>query len=317
MASGRSTLIPLPVHFCLRPSCCEASAIRLFPACRPLWTERPSQPFLRTTICPCTWPPFTDAPIIWMMHAESPTTAAATIRMPGHPLATRSSLNPISLADSRFISSGWKLAKPSYWSGCQPPKAPGSRASYLLYRVPLTGGRSERVEIGIPLDEFRCPLSQSGACILRQTIEHREFIYYSLDPVTGKGPELGRTAWAPTILGDWNISPDGSAVAIAIHDRANPRIRIVPLHALAPETQEHEILVSGFEQLSDAVWIPDRQGFYCEAQTTIGVDLLYVDLQGRTTVLRESVSGIWGVPSLDGTRVAFVDRSVDSNVWIR
>lgn len=193
---------------------------------------------------------------------------------------------------------------------------PGSRPTYTLYRIPVSGGTPARVDTGGPLDEYRCPSSQKNTCVLRQTIAHQQFVYYALDPVSGKGRELGRTAWTPTILWDWDISPDGSAISIAIHDREHPRIRIVPLQALNPNVQEHEIPVPGFEQLSDAIWTIDRQGFFCEAQTDVGADLLYVDLNGRTRVLRESVSGIWGVPSPDGHKVAFVGRSIDSNVWI-
>ena len=33
-----------------------------------------------------------------------------------------------------------------------------------------------------------------------------------------KGRELARTGWSPAIVGDWDISPDGSQVAIPNHD---------------------------------------------------------------------------------------------------
>jgi hypothetical protein len=43
-----------------------------------------------------------------------------------------------------------------------------------------------------------------------------------LDPVAGKGAELGRTAWLPTILGNWNVSPDGRMIALTVRNLAKP-----------------------------------------------------------------------------------------------
>jgi hypothetical protein len=43
---------------------------------------------------------------------------------------------------------------------------------------------------------------------------------------------------------------------------------------------------------------------------------LYVNQQGESRVLRDTPWGTWGVPSPDGSKLAFVDKAVDSNVWM-
>jgi DNA-binding winged helix-turn-helix (wHTH) protein/Tol biopolymer transport system component len=191
-----------------------------------------------------------------------------------------------------------------------------SHRSFALYRVPLTGGRVEEVPIGGPLDEFRCPVGQIGSCVLRETVGHQQFVYYALDPVKGKGPELGRTAWSPTILGDWDVSTGAASVALPIHDLANRTIRIVPLGPARGERQEQRIVVNTLIGLGGITYAPDSQGFYAGVAANAGSDLIYIDLKGRTTVLRETVNGTWGVPSPDGSRLAFVDYTIDSNVWM-
>jgi eukaryotic-like serine/threonine-protein kinase len=184
-----------------------------------------------------------------------------------------------------------------------------------LFRIPATGGAPEQVAIGGPLDEFACPLRGSTACVLRETKGDKAFVYYALDPVTGKGRELARTSWLPRVIGDWCVAPDGSAVAVASHDFANPRIRIVPLDR-SSGLHERELPVRAFGKLWGISWSADGKGWYVAASTDLGTSILYVNQQGDSRVLRDTPWGTWGVPSPDGSKLAFVDKAVDSNVWM-
>jgi hypothetical protein len=104
----------------------------------------------------------------------------------------------------------------------------------------------------------------------------------------------------------------------AIHDRTKPRIRLVGLGRRTEEGGEREISLNPQPAfLSGVSWAVDGKGFYAGTSSDVGCDLWYVDLLGNATVLKHSVIGIWGVPSPDGTRLEFVDRSVDRNVWLR
>ncbi len=67
-------------------------------------------------------------------------------------------------------------------------------SSSRLFRIPTDGGPPEQVSLDSPLQEFGCPL-RSGSCVLLQFEEHKTLRYFVLDPLTGKGREMGRTAW--------------------------------------------------------------------------------------------------------------------------
>lgn len=92
-----------------------------------------------------------------------------------------------------------------------------SASEYKLMRVPVEGGEPQEVPIAGPLDEFRCALGAGRRCVLRTSEQGKWRIFYDLDPVQGKGRELARTSWSFEILGDWDVSPDGTEVAIPLH----------------------------------------------------------------------------------------------------
>jgi hypothetical protein len=46
-----------------------------------------------------------------------------------------------------------------------------------------------------------------GTCVLRETLDRRSYVFSALDPIQGKGSELARTAWTPSILGTGRSLP--------------------------------------------------------------------------------------------------------------
>ena len=191
----------------------------------------------------------------------------------------------------------------------------GPSSPQLLYRVPLNGGTPEPVPIGGDLDEFRCPLFGRKGCVLRETLGHEQFVFFSLDPVSGRGAELARTAWLPTVLGDWNLSPDGSTAVMVYHDAANRRLRLVPLDQ-ATKNKERELPISGSGKLWGAQWSADSKGWYVASQMLANTSLLFVDLTGHAHTIYQTPFDTWAVPAPDNHKIAFVDQSVDSNVWL-
>ena len=183
-----------------------------------------------------------------------------------------------------------------------------------IFRVPLNGGKPEQVSTGGAFDEFDCPVSNRGTCVLRETIA-KQFVYYAFDPVMGRGKELGRTDWMPNVLGDWGISPDSSMVALANHDPSRPGIRVVTLSS-PTKSAIVDIPLPGHGIILKPTWSPDARGFYVESKTDIGYSLLYVDRAGDARVLRDTQNPVWGVPTRDGRKLAFVDQSASKNVWI-
>jgi DNA-binding winged helix-turn-helix (wHTH) protein/Tol biopolymer transport system component len=183
-----------------------------------------------------------------------------------------------------------------------------------IFRVPLNGGKPEQVSAGGAFDEFDCPASNHGTCVLRETIA-KHFVYYAFDAVTGRGKELGRTDWMPNVLGDWGVSPDSSMVALANHDPSRPGIRVVTLSSQT-KSAVVDIPLPGHGIILKPTWSPDARGFYVESKTDIGYSLLYVDRAGEARILRDTQYPVWGVPTRDGKKLAFVDQAASKNVWI-
>jgi Tol biopolymer transport system component len=187
--------------------------------------------------------------------------------------------------------------------------------TYKLMRVPVTGGTPAEVPIGGMLDEFRCPLGPGKWCVLRATLPGGYFAYYDLDPIKGKGRELARTKSSLRILGDWDVSPDGTQIAIPNHDSRNARIRIISLRPEGrKDAQEREVTLPGLANLNGLVWAASGRGWFVSVNTTVGNRMLYVYRDGRYRSLGD-ITG-WAVPSPDGRRVAFLNRIVATNAWL-
>jgi hypothetical protein len=187
--------------------------------------------------------------------------------------------------------------------------------TYKLMRVPVSGGTPAEVPIGGLLDEFRCALAPGKRCVLRTTLPGGYFAYYDLDPIKGKGRELARIKSSIEVLGDWDVSPDGTHVAIPNHDSREARIRVVNLDATEPNgMRERELVVPGLANLNGLVWAADRRGWFVSVNTTVGNRMLYLYLDGRYRSLGDIIG--WVVPSPDGRHVAFLNRIVATNAWL-
>jgi eukaryotic-like serine/threonine-protein kinase len=189
------------------------------------------------------------------------------------------------------------------------------RAGRTLMRVPVEGGQPEEIPTAGNFDEFRCSLRTGSRCVLR-SIENDQFVFYDLDPVRGQGRELARTVWSPTVVGDWDISPDGLVVAIPNHDPHNARIRTVQLEGSRADMAERTLMPEGLKNLSGLVWAPNGLGWYVCARAPAGSVLSFVDLQGHSRELLQLPGPTFAVPSPDGRHVALPQYTVSSNVWM-
>jgi serine/threonine protein kinase len=182
---------------------------------------------------------------------------------------------------------------------------------YHLGRVGINGGPAGDVPIGAPLDEFRCGTRPGSGCVLRDRVDDKEFVFYDLDPVTGRGKELARTARTRTILGDWALSPDGTQVAIPIHSPDMAKIQIVTLRPRNGLVSQREVDVPGLTNLLGLHWSTSRDGWFATFTTSLGSRCVFVDPDGRFHPLGEMQG--WALPSPDGKRVVFTDSNVAAN----
>jgi eukaryotic-like serine/threonine-protein kinase len=183
---------------------------------------------------------------------------------------------------------------------------------YTLRRVPVKGGTSVEVPIGGALDEFRC--SFGGRCVLRTTVGRQYYVFRELDPIRGVGRELARTAWLPSLVGDWSLSQDGSQIAIPNHDSRSARIRMLNLDGAPNKPKERELDLEPITDLSEVVAAADGKGWFLTVDTTIGKRVLYVRSDGQSSPLGD-IQG-WVVPAPDGRKVAYLNRIVAANAWI-
>jgi hypothetical protein len=112
----------------------------------------------------------------------------------------------------------------------------------------------------------------------------------------------------------WDLSPDGSQIAIRIPGEA--RIRILSLGG----EPSRDVRVYGwtFDEYSWLFWSTDGRGWYVPGQSAGGTDLLYVDLEGPAYVLTHMAGTpqTWAVPSPDGRYLAYTQWNSLSNVWM-
>jgi hypothetical protein len=68
--------------------------------------------------------------------------------------------------------------------------------------------------------------------------------------------------------------------------------------------------------LSSAARAANDAGFFAQVQTSTGYELVFTDRGGNGIVLRKTYVPAWGLPSPDGKRLAFVDQTSNTKVWI-
>jgi hypothetical protein len=111
--------------------------------------------------------------------------------------------------------------------------------------------------------------------IAEQTRDHKQLIFTSFDPVKGIGGELMRFDTDPNAEYEWDLSPDGTQ--IAVHKFMEGRIHVLSLSGQLAR----EISVNGWSRFEALHWAADGRGLLgCSRRQMISV-LLHVDLQGR------------------------------------
>jgi serine/threonine protein kinase len=182
-----------------------------------------------------------------------------------------------------------------------------------LMRVPIQGGSPQSV-LTARIEEWpRCARSPSSLCaIAERTPDRRQIIFTALDPVKGRGLELARFDTDATADYHWDVSPDGTRIALLKHRDA--RVHILSLNGAAPR----QITSREWTMLSSVVWTADGKGLFVSSYTARGADMLHMDLQGNARLLWEHPGGIeiYGVPSPDGRHLAMRGWNVEGNMWM-
>jgi DNA-binding winged helix-turn-helix (wHTH) protein/Tol biopolymer transport system component len=186
----------------------------------------------------------------------------------------------------------------------------------LLMRAPLAGGPPQLVFKAPSASDFRCLKAPATMCVLSEW-ENKQLVFYALDPIRGRGQELARQEMAlgPEIAeSNWDLSPDGSRIALAMPEGPPARIRIL---SLAGGTLQ-DIHVTGWSAFQSMEWAADGKGWFVASRSAATNTLLFIDPQGHAYPLRQTAGGYdtYAIPSPDGHRLAFLEYTTANNAWM-
>src|SRR5580700_6511000 len=186
----------------------------------------------------------------------------------------------------------------------------------LLMRAPLSGGPPQLVLKARPGSDFRCLKAPATMCVLSEW-KNQQLVFYALDPTRGKGQELARQeiASGPEIAeSNWDLSPDGSRIALAISEGQPARIRIL---SLASGTLQ-DIRVTGWSAFQSIEWAADGNGWFVASRSAAANALLFVDPQGHAYPLGQTAGSYdtYAIPSPDGHHLAFLEYTTANNAWM-
>jgi hypothetical protein len=147
--------------------------------------------------------------------------------------------------------------------------------------------------------------------ILERSMDLKEAIFTSFDPVRGRGRELFRLPLGRGSYFQSALAPDGSGVAIL--DSGGTSIQLFSITG----RHERDINPKGWSQLGNVDWDSDGKALFVSSISPTGAPLLRVDLAGHVQVLW-TIEGdiVWAIPSPDGQYLAMPGSVVDRNVWM-
>ncbi len=186
-------------------------------------------------------------------------------------------------------------------------------AESKIMRVPIQGG-TPQLMLTATIEEWpRCARFPSTLCaIAERTPDRKQIFFTALDPVNGRGREFARSNADPRKEYHWDLSPDGTRIALLKH--RDDTVHILSLNGVAPR----HIISKEWKTLSSVFWTADGKGLFVSSYTTRGADMLHMDLQGSARLLWEHPGGIeiYGVPSPDGRHLAIRGWNVEGNMWL-
>jgi Tol biopolymer transport system component len=169
------------------------------------------------------------------------------------------------------------------------------------------------------LTQFWCTNKTVGFCVLgRPDPASDELAISSFDPVRANRKNLLRIPLEPgTNAGvgldyAWQISPDGSRIAIA--KRHENKIRLVPLQT----GQARTIPLDACSDLVDLNWAVDSGSLFVSCLEPGGATLLHLELTGRAQPiwLQPQTTSFWGLSSPDARHLAISAEARETSVWM-
>jgi Tol biopolymer transport system component len=110
--------------------------------------------------------------------------------------------------------------------------------------------------------------------------------------------------------GLWNLSPDGTRLAVS-RGREGP----LEIRSLSGRTSQI-VPVKGLNNMLNLEWAASGEAFFVSNRTKYGMEVLHMDLRGNTRALWKSNARCFSVPSPDGRHLAIYDWKHSANMWM-
>lgn len=203
-----------------------------------------------------------------------------------------------------------------------------------VMRVPINGGPSELVfKARIPqysnYHNPMCARAPATLCVITEEAEdHKHYIFTAFDPLLGRKGEITRFDYSANQGAyDWDLSPDGTRIAVL--KTSENRIRVLPVNLEAPK----EIALKNGIALQTLNWTADGQGFFASSATPQGSALLHIDMVGNSQIIWQWKGSVapwggdvdlgmggpfspWAIPSTDGRHLAIYSSTLSANIWL-
>ena len=189
----------------------------------------------------------------------------------------------------------------------------GASAPIRLMRVPIASGGPEFVLEASRGATVRCALGHTPCVFSELDKVNGELVFSTFDPLRGKTMEMVRLAADPDGSSTWDLSPDGSTVAIVDLDERKERIRMVELDS----GSAHSVAVGPLEHLSGISWSADGRGWFVASVSPGGGTLFRVGLDNSISKLwTTNTKLLMPLASPDSRSLAFSTSTYNSNAWV-
>jgi len=201
-----------------------------------------------------------------------------------------------------------------YWE--LPVQSGGAAATghVVLMRQPVGGGSSDKV-LDVSGDaDFFCPIKAGHNCVLGVS-EGNKLVFYSLDPMHGKGERLGELPVDFKWFYGWGVSPDGAQLAVVDHGHVD---QIAVLN-LASKTWRTVSVERGWGLFQSVAWAADGKSLFVTDLLPDSFNMIRVSLSGKVQPLLGNPQRQWMVrprSSPDGKYLAYQAQTSESNVWL-
>jgi eukaryotic-like serine/threonine-protein kinase len=184
-----------------------------------------------------------------------------------------------------------------------------------LMSTPAQGGARSTLMMGSYY--YACGSAPSSSCVVSE-LKDKQLKFSHLDPVEGRGEEIARLDAYQSSRPEWDLSPDGSRLAIVDEGQGKGEIRILSL----ADRKVTVLPVRDWKwySLQQISWAVDGKSLFALARSDSSFDLLLIDAKGNARVLYEIPAGTgWIasiVPSPDGRSLAFTKRTYVNDVML-